>query len=174
MNRTSVIALAACLLLGGAALSNSKEQDKAAYNVALGRRVFTEIYGEGKVSLIDQLYADDFVDDSPGGGKGRELIKEAVMGFHQAFPDLHIEIEDVFAAGDKVVIRYVAHGTQTGAFNGIPPTGKTGNVRGITIFLIANGKIATEWTEYDRLGLLRQLGGCSFLRDLGAAVASNL
>jgi len=156
--RTIAIAVAGFLLLGGATLDRSSEREKSASNVALGRRVFSEVYGEGKVALVDQLYADDFVDDSPGGGKGRELIKEAVTGFHQAFPDLHIEIEDAFSAGDKVVIRYVAQGTQTGSFNGIPSTGKSGKVRGITIFLIENGKIKIEWTEYDRLGLLRQLG----------------
>jgi steroid delta-isomerase-like uncharacterized protein len=120
--------------------------------------VFTEIYGEGKTGLVDQLYAEDFVDDSPGGGKGRELIKEAVTEFHRAMPDLRIEIEDVFAAEDKVVIRYTGHGTQTGAYGEIPATGKTVAVRGITVFLVTNGKVKTEWTEYDRLGLMRQLG----------------
>jgi hypothetical protein len=39
--------------------------------------------GKQGCELVDQLYADKFVDDSPGGGKGRELIKEAVAGFHK-------------------------------------------------------------------------------------------
>ena len=94
MNRTKTVVLAACFVLGAVALSHAKDPSKVAYNVALGRRVLAEIYGEGKVNLIDQLYTDDFVDDSPGGGKGRELIKEAVTDFHKACPDLHIEIED--------------------------------------------------------------------------------
>jgi steroid delta-isomerase-like uncharacterized protein len=158
MKRTIVVNLAACILLGGVGLIHSKDQDKVAFNVALGRKVFVEIYGGGKVSLVDQLYADDFVDDSPGGGKGRELIKEAVAVFHQACPDLRMEIEDVFATEDKVVIRYTGRGTQTGPFGEIPPTGKAILVRGITILLIENGKIKTEWTEYDRLGMLRQIG----------------
>jgi steroid delta-isomerase-like uncharacterized protein len=153
-----VVTLAACFLVGSAALSRSKTVDQADSNAALGRKVFAEIYGQGKVELVDQLYADDFVDDSPGGGKGRELIKEAVAGFHKAMPDLRIEFEDVFAAGDKVVLRYTARGTQTGPYDEIPPTGKKVTVRGITIFQIVKGKIKTEWTEYDRLGVLRQLG----------------
>jgi len=158
MKRTIVVSLAACILLRGVGLIHSKDQDKVAFNVALGRKVFVEIYGGGKVSLVDQLYADDFVDDSPGGGKGRELIKQAVAVFHQACPDLRMEIEDVFATEDKVVIRYTGRGTQTGVFGEIPPTGKAVLVRGITILLIENGKIKTEWTEYDRLGMLRQIG----------------
>jgi steroid delta-isomerase-like uncharacterized protein len=81
-----------------------------------------------------------------------------IVGFHNAFPDLHIEIEDAFAVGDKVVLRYVARGTQTGPYNDFPPSGKSVAVRGITIFQVVNGRIQTEWTEYDRLGALRQIG----------------
>jgi steroid delta-isomerase-like uncharacterized protein len=120
--------------------------------------VFAEIYSGGNVDLVDQLYTADFVDDSPGGGKGRNLIKQAVLDSHKAMPDLRIDIEDAFASDDKVVIRYVGRGTQTGAYGEIPPTGKAVAVRGITIFRIVDGKVKTEWTEYDRLGLLRQLG----------------
>jgi steroid delta-isomerase-like uncharacterized protein len=158
MNRIMTVAVGTCVLLGAATLSHSKAPDHVAANAALGRRVFVEVYGEGKINLVDQLYADDFVDDSPGGGNGRGLIKEAVAGFHTACPDLKIAIEDVFAAGAKVVIRYTGRGTQTGPFGDIPPTGKAIAVRGITVFLIENGKIKTEWTEYDRLGMLRQIG----------------
>ena len=158
MNLTKIVMLAACVLLGSAGLNYSKNRNSVKSNVSLGRRVFQEIYAEGKVDLVDQLYTDDFVDDSPGGGKGRGLIKEAVAGFHKAFPDLRIEIEDAFAVDDKVVLRYTAHGTQTGPYYDIPPSAKVVAVRGITIFQIASGKIKTEWTEYDRLGVMRQIG----------------
>jgi steroid delta-isomerase-like uncharacterized protein len=154
-HQAGVLVVVASVIIGvGAAKSTNKD----AANVALGRRVFAEIYGAGKVDLVDQLYAEDFVDDSPGGGKGRDLIKEAVLDFHKAIPNLHIDIEDAFATDDKVVIRYVGRGTQTGAYGEIPATGKAVAVRGITIFRIVDGKVKTEWTEYDRLGLLRQLG----------------
>jgi len=158
MRLTKMAVAAACFLLGTAGLNHSKTQDSVDYNTTLGRRVFVEIYGEGKVNPVDQLFADNFVDDSPGGGSGRELIKEAATDSYKACPDLHIEIEDVFATNDKVVVRYTGHGTQTGVFGEIPPTGKTIKVRGLTVLLIANGKIRTEWTEYDRLGTLQQLG----------------
>lgn len=59
---------------------------------------------------------------------------------------------------DKVVLRFVARGTQTGPYGAIPPTGKKVDVRGIMILQIMGGKVKTEWTEYDRLGMLRQLG----------------
>jgi len=158
MNFTKMVLVATCFVLGAAGPNYTKDQKNVNDNVSLGRRVFQEIYGEGRVDLVDQLYADEFVDDSPGGGKGRDLIKEAVTGFHKAFPDLRIEIEDAFGIGDKVVLRYTARGTQTGAYYDIPASGKAVAVRGITIFQIVNGKIKTEWTEYDRLGIMRQIG----------------
>jgi steroid delta-isomerase-like uncharacterized protein len=127
-------------------------------NLSLGRKVFVEIYGGGKLDLVDQLYSEGFVDDSPGGGKGRQLIKDAVTTFHKAIPDLQIDIEDAFAVNDKVVLRYAARGTQTGPYYDIPASGKQVTARGITVFRVVDGKINTEWTEYDRLGVLRQIG----------------
>ena len=115
MDLAKVVITVACLLLAGMDLNRSKDQNNVDYNVSVGRQVFGEVYGEDKVDLVDQFYANDFVDDSPGGGKGRDLIKQAVTAFHKAFPDLRIEIEDSFGADDKVVLRYTAHGTQTGA-----------------------------------------------------------
>ena len=41
-----------------------------------------------------------------------------------AFPDMHIDIEDLIAEGDKVVIRCTASGTHLGKFMDVPPTGK--------------------------------------------------
>ena len=161
MTRSRLIAALLCIgpTFVAAVVLHSRPTPADSANAALARKVFLEIYGGGRTELVDKLYADDFVDDSPGGGKGRALIKEAVAGFHQAVPDLHFEIEDVFTSTDnRAVIRYVAAGTQTGAYGQIPPTGKAIRVRGITIFQIENGRIKTEWTEYDRLGMLRQLG----------------
>jgi len=158
MKRKAIVGLLICFALPATALVGGGRRREVEYNKALGQKVFAEIYGKGRVSLVGELYAEDFVDDSPGGGTGRELIKQAVTEFHRAMPDLHIEFEDVFATEDKVVIRYTARGTQTGPIWGILPSGKVVTVRGITIFLVSNGKIKTEWTEYDRLGVLRQLG----------------
>jgi predicted ester cyclase len=57
-----------------------------------------------------------------------------------------------------VVIQYTGRGTNTGAGNGLPATGKSVEVTGVTIFRIKGGKIAEEWNETDMLGLLKQLG----------------
>jgi predicted ester cyclase len=56
------------------------------------------------------------------------------------------------------VVRYRFRGTHLGVFQGAPPTGKQITYTGVLIYRIANGKIAEQWTEFDFLGVLRQLG----------------
>jgi steroid delta-isomerase-like uncharacterized protein len=75
-----------------------------------------------------------------------------------AFPDLERRIDDLIAEGDKVVARWTAQGTQTGEFQGLPPSGKVATSSGITIFRILDGRVVEEWSESDMLGLLQQLG----------------
>jgi hypothetical protein len=62
----SLLVVSVILALGMTALPNQKNRMEK--NKALSRRVFEEIYGRGKIDLVDQLYADDFVDDSPRSG----------------------------------------------------------------------------------------------------------
>ena len=87
-----------------------------------------------------------------------EFVRRIVDRFRAAFPDVHYTVEDQIAEGDKVVVRYRFRGTHLGAFQGMPPTGKQVTYTGILIYRIVDGKIAEQWTEFDLLGFLRQLG----------------
>jgi steroid delta-isomerase-like uncharacterized protein len=157
MNRFLCVMLAGLTLMSATRRGGSADK-QTEYNKEIAIKVFSEIYGAGKMGLINELFADNFVDDSPGGGKGRDFVKSAVTDFRSAFPDLHFDVEAVFAADDKVVVRYLATGTQTGPFGQFLASGRPVRVRGITIFQVANGKVKTEWTEYDQVGLMRQIG----------------
>ena len=65
---------------------------------------------------------------------------------------------DFIAEGDKVVARWKGVATQTGAFGSIPATGKSATWTGISIFRIADGKVAEEIGEEDALSVFQQLG----------------
>jgi predicted ester cyclase len=78
--------------------------------------------------------------------------------FRGAFPDTRITIEDQVAEGDRVVTRWTARGTHQGDLMGIPPSGVSGEIGGVTINRISRGKIAATWGSYDLLGLMRQIG----------------
>ena len=67
-------------------------------------------------------------------------------------------IEDLFAEGDKVVLRFTFHGTHQGEFMGVAPTGKQVTMPGIDIFRIADGKIVELWGQEDVLGMMQQIG----------------
>ena len=67
-------------------------------------------------------------------------------------------MEERLAEGDKVVVRYRFRGTHQDAFGGMPPMGKQVTYTGILIYRMGDGKIAEQWTEFDLLGFLRQLG----------------
>jgi predicted ester cyclase len=62
------------------------------------------------------------------------------------------------AEGDEVVVRYTAEGTQQGALLGVPPTGKRFRISAISIYRLAEGKVAEQWEQGDLLGLMQQLG----------------
>ena len=62
------------------------------------------------------------------------------------------------AEGDRVVVRWTAEGTHQGELLGIPPTGKRLRFSGISIYRLAEGKVAEVWEEFDRLGLMQHLG----------------
>jgi steroid delta-isomerase-like uncharacterized protein len=90
--------------------------------------------------------------------QGAEGLQSFVMVYRTALPDLHMQIEDIIAEGDKVVWRITTRGTHRGEFQGIPPTGKSVEVGAIIISRFADGRWAEDWVNNDDLGLLQQLG----------------
>ena len=129
--------------------------DETAINKAVARRVYEEGLSRG---IFTVPYTDDFV----GHGGSRTFTHEDGMneakGWRSAFPDLHVTADLIIAEGDLVAVRWTARGTNTGAGNGIPATGRKVEVSGTAIFRFVDGKIAEEWTSANTLGLLKQLG----------------
>ena len=95
-------------------------------------------------------------------GSNLEMDNAGYLRFLQAlasgFPHYYHEIEDQIAERDKVATRLTLHGTHTGTFWGIPPTGKRVTISGINIVRIVNGLIVEVWANSDNLGLMQQLG----------------
>lgn len=75
-----------------------------------------------------------------------------------AFPDSNWSIEELIAAGDRVVVRLNYKGTHEGEYQGIAATGNKVEISLIAIFLIENGKVVEIREEYDQLGSMMQLG----------------
>jgi steroid delta-isomerase-like uncharacterized protein len=129
-------------------------------NKALARRVLEEMFNKGNLDVADELLAPDYVDHDPAMPediRGPEGFKQYVSGYRSAFSDLHLEIEDQIAEGDKVVTRWTGTGTHDGELSGIPPTGNRVTLPGMEIVRISGGKLVEGWEGYDTMNLMRQL-----------------
>jgi steroid delta-isomerase-like uncharacterized protein len=130
-------------------------------NKAIVGRWLDEFWNKGNMAIVDELGAPTVLMYYPLTGelRGRESLKQMIRQFRTAFPDAFFSLEgDFIAEGDKVVARWKGVATQKGAFGGIPATGKSATWMGISIFRIAEGKVAEETGEEDALSVLQQLG----------------
>jgi steroid delta-isomerase-like uncharacterized protein len=85
--------------------------------------------------------------------------KRLLAGVTNAFPDLHHEIVDMVAEGDKVAVRLNVTGTHKGEFQGIPPTSKRLSLDEMGFITIIDGKITKGWISADTMRLMQQIGG---------------
>jgi len=116
---------------------------------------------KGNWDVIDEYAAPGYVGhDSaePEPHAGPAGFRANVEKYLAGFPDGRITVDDQIAEGDKVATRWTGRGTQTGEIAGIAPTGKEVTVTGVTISRLVGGQVTEEWTTWDTLGMLVQLG----------------
>lgn len=87
-----------------------------------------------------------------------EGVRQFYSGLWDAFPDLHITIEDMVGEADKVAWRLRVNGTHESEFRGVPATGNEVTFTAQYVFRFEDGKIVERWTDLDRLGVMIQLG----------------
>ncbi len=161
------LALILCFMVGcqDKAAMAELEQFKAQaaleeQNKEIVKRVM-ELWHKGDFEACKDLFAPEYVWYSPSTAPKPMSLEEAIeftkMIFN-AFPDSSWTIEELFAAGDRVVTRWLYKGTHEGEFMGIPPTGNKLEFGGILITRIENGKIVEEREDADALGMMQQLG----------------
>jgi predicted ester cyclase len=106
------------------------------------RNHFEEFVNKKNVQIGNVIFAADFVDHGadvpPGTPPGPAGAIQYVAGALKRFPDFHVQIEDMIAEDDKVVVRN--HWTATDS-----QSKKKLEFRGIVIWRIANRKIVERW-----------------------------
>ena len=131
----------------------STEQNKAA------ERFVLDEMNKGNLAVIDEIFAPEYVYHMAGlPPQGRNAFKEFMKMLYTAIPDLHMDVEDMIAEGDKVVTRWTTSGTHKGEFMGIPATGKRFEFAGVLIARFMDGKEVEAFEVADRLTMLQQLG----------------
>jgi hypothetical protein len=136
---------------------------RLAANAEIGRRILVEVWGEGKLDVVDELLAPDYVDHAPRGPEpelveGPAGLEAAVRLFRTAFPDLRYTVDLQVVQEDLVATRFTATGTHIGPLVGMAPTGRRVTYTGIDMNRIVGGRIVEAWVNFDALGLLEQNG----------------
>ncbi len=127
---------------------------------AITQRFWEEIFNERKLAVIDELFTTDYVYRGAAGLEvhGQEGLKQLLTTYFNAFPDIHVKIEDMIAEEDKVVSRVIGSGTHTSELMGIAPTGKKVTIPIICIDRILDDRITETWEVVDMYGMFQQLG----------------
>jgi len=130
-----------------------------AENKLLVLRVKTQFWNGKDVAGLDETHHPNAIGHDPSfpGPPSYDAYKQASLMYAVAFPDFHVSIDALIAEGDKVVSRWTATGTQQGELIGIPASGKAVEFKGITIYRVADGKVAETWWAYDAFGLVQQI-----------------
>jgi predicted ester cyclase len=134
-------------------------------NKIVVKRFIHEMWNQRKLQLADELFAADCIahqlrtDESAAGTpRTAESVEREATAWLTGFPDLEFVLEQVIAAGDRVVSQCTMRGTHTGVWMGVAPPGIKVSVPIITIHRIAGGKIAEDWALVGSLTLFQQLG----------------
>jgi predicted ester cyclase len=133
-------------------------------NKAVATRVY-EIISTGDFDRAEEIVDASAPDNEllPGDPSAKliDTFKETFSEAREAFPDLHVTIEDLVAEGDRVTARVTMRGTHQGVFQGLVPTGKRVEVRARDMFLISDGKIVEHWGHADDPTDFLRARGCS-------------
>ncbi|HUG65939.1 MAG TPA: ester cyclase [Gaiellaceae bacterium] len=124
------------------------------------KRLFEEPW-QGSFEAIDEFVSTGYIGHDPAEPepiRGPAGVRANAEKYIAAFPGGAITVDEQIVEGDRVATRWTGRGTHTGELAGVAPTGKDVTVSGLTISRFHSGKVVEEWTTWDTLGLLVQLG----------------
>lgn len=106
-------------------------------------------YNGGHWEAVRALLSDDYVHHSGPSDLDFESFCRGAGWIRGGLPDFKVRVEDQFAAGDRIAVRFTGSGTHSGSFGGEEPSGRTVTVYGTTIFRVEGDRIAEDWEALD-------------------------
>ena len=151
----TIASLVVCSLFFVSTLPASPLEEQ---NKAIAKQAFEEVLSKGNFAVAGQFYAKDFL--SHGVNRDANLTEDQALlkGWRESFSDVRVWPRKLMAEGDLVTVYWVVRGENLVATNGFPGTGKIVRSSGITIWRIVDGKIKEQWSAFDRLDMMQQLG----------------
>ncbi len=131
-------------------------------NTATVRELIQLVMNEGDIGFAEKTLSEDYVERSPMPGGTADKAGAIAMfnTMRSQTPDMHIEVEEVIASGNKVAVHSTMTGTDTmGFMPGMSPTGKPFRLDAIDVFTFNDAGQNTEhYGVYDMMGTMAQLG----------------
>ncbi len=124
-------------------------------------KLLEDAWNGGQLEAVDGLVSGDchFHDPVfPSMSPGANSLKQHIRMFRKAFPDLRLSIDDMIAERNEVVVHWTMRGTHHHAFLGMAPTNRAVSVSGTTINRIEHRKVVEQWSDWNLLSLMEQLG----------------
>ncbi|HEX4679943.1 MAG TPA: ester cyclase [Gaiellaceae bacterium] len=145
--------------------AREREEDLMAQdNVRIARSLYDH-WNERQFDKIADLVAADgeiVIVGSDTHFHGPAGAVEFSQMWAEGFPDGRVEIDNVVASGDHVVLQFTGDGTQTGPLKSpvgeIPATGRSMSLKLCDVHEIRDGKIRLVQTYFDSVSILMQLG----------------
>jgi steroid delta-isomerase-like uncharacterized protein len=130
-------------------------------NKLLLRRWFEQVWNQKSEAAIDQMFSKDGKShgfpDADSTLLGPEQFKAVHRAFCGAFPDLHVDVEDIVAEGDRVAVRWRVTMTHQGDHLGFPATGKKGTLEGSSFLIVKDNQVMDGWNRMDLQSLMQKL-----------------
>ena len=136
----------------------SQAHDVEAQNKVVARSFFEDVLDTGKLEDYSKSHAPDFVAHAEGRLASLEEDMSAAREQRKAVPDMRVKVNHIVAEGDLVSVYWTASGTNTAPGWGVPATGKSISINGMTLFRFAHGLIQEEWSVFDQYSIMKQLG----------------
>jgi len=148
--------------LPGAPAPADRAQEQA--NKRLFLEAATRMFVDGDLAAIDRYYAENYVNhDSQRqalarqmGLTDRQMTQAFFERFVQAFPDVTLTVDHLYAEGDQVIAFTTWRGTHRKDFLGMPPSGQPVTIRTADVFRIVDGRFQDHWDVADQSGLMPQ------------------
>lgn len=111
-------------------------------------------------SFVDTAYTIHIDTGDPWEGQtlSHAAFETRLHYSFNSFPDIRFDIQNTVSDGDYVAITWIMTGTNLGGIAGMPPTNKSINCFGTTIYHFSNGKVCGHSQVFDRTTVMRQLG----------------
>jgi predicted ester cyclase len=131
------------------------QQEQA--NIDAVRRFYGKVFSGNRLDLLPAFVVENVL-LNPGGERGIKAYQTQLNRAQTAFSDGRFSIESIIAGDDLVAVRWKMDAIHSGPIGGLAATGKPIRQNANVFFRFEQGKIAEVWTQFDQIGVPRQLG----------------